>query len=364
MEKFIERRGKFVELDDGETALAPVGPRDVVVALISQNFVMSPWRLRFEQRALDAWADGRLILVKLDKAFAPVGLRDLPSIDASFEAQREFKWGEVAAEIDKKLNAPAHELPPERGGEETAAPAPARKRKAAPRRKGGSPLLVALGVLLLLIGGGVLYAAAIMAGFAAAPMPSVEAALSLVAHVDPVVVAAVGGAMTLVGLIAFFGGLSKRARRGSGPEDAEDYEAPPRGSAAAAPGGVFVSYARANAPVVLPMIDAAKRAGRKFWLDQHGLKAGQGWAGEIVRAIRGAPGVLVMCSKAAFESDQVKREVYLADRYRKRLMPVFVEAAEIPDDFEFFFAGVQELHLHETPEAERPAALLAALETA
>ena len=30
-----------------------------------------------------------------------------------------------------------------------------------------------------------------------------------------------------------------------------------------------------------------------------------------------------MCSKAAFESDHVKREVYLADRYRKKLVPVY-----------------------------------------
>jgi len=64
-----------------------------------------------------------------------------------------------------------------------------------------------------------------------------------------------------------------------------------------------------------------------------------------------------MCSKAAFESDHVKREIYLADRYRKKLVPVFIEQAEPPEDFEYFFAGVQILNLYETPEAERPEAL-------
>ena len=122
---------------------------------------------------------------------------------------------------------------------------------------------------------------------------------------------------------------------------------------------MFVSYARANQGAVLPVIEAAKRAGRKFWLDQQGgIAAGDGWAGEIVRAIRGAPGVVVMCSQAAFESDHVKREIYLADRYKKKLMPVFIEAAEPPEDFEYFFAGVQPLKLFETPEAERPQALI------
>jgi hypothetical protein len=68
-----------------------------------------------------------------------------------------------------------------------------------------------------------------------------------------------------------------------------------------------------------------------------------------------------MCSKAAFESDHVKREIYLADRYRKKLVPVFIEQAEPPEDFEYFFAGVQALKLFETPEAERPQALIRVL---
>jgi hypothetical protein len=40
---------------------------------------------------------------------------------------------------------------------------------------------------------------------------------------------------------------------------------------------------------------------------------------------------------------------------------VFIEAAEPPEDFEYFFAGVQPLKLFETPEAERPAALIRVL---
>jgi hypothetical protein len=68
-----------------------------------------------------------------------------------------------------------------------------------------------------------------------------------------------------------------------------------------------------------------------------------------------------MCSTAAFESDHVKREVYLADRYKKRLLPVYIEEAAPPEDFEYFFAGVQHLRLYETPEAERGPALHRAL---
>ncbi|HRE42465.1 MAG TPA: toll/interleukin-1 receptor domain-containing protein, partial [Terricaulis sp.] len=106
LEGFLERRGQFVELDDGETALRPITPHDVMVLLVSNNLLFAPMRLRLEQRALDAWADGRLIVIKLDHGIAPVGLRDLPFIDASFEAQREFKWQEAANTVREKLRAP------------------------------------------------------------------------------------------------------------------------------------------------------------------------------------------------------------------------------------------------------------------
>src|SRR6185295_7369227 len=140
-------------------------------------------------------------------------------------------------------------------------------------------------------------------------------------------------------------------------------EAPPAGVAEEPASGnaVFVSYARANAAAVVPVIEGAKNSGGVFWMDQKNIATGDGWAGEIVRAIRGAADVVVMCSKAAFESDHVKREIYLADRYKKRLVPVFIEDATPPEDFEYFFAGVQFLKLFETPEADRPQALVAAL---
>src|SRR5262249_12451507 len=127
LEKFLERRGQFTELDDGATALAPVSGHDVLVLLLSKDFVLSPTRLRLEQRDLDAWAEGRLIVVKLDHGLAPVGLRDLPALDASFEAQREFKWNELANQIREKLRAPPREAP----AGAAAPPPPAAKKSGA-----------------------------------------------------------------------------------------------------------------------------------------------------------------------------------------------------------------------------------------
>ena len=124
---------------------------------------------------------------------------------------------------------------------------------------------------------------------------------------------------------------------------------------------MFISYAHADNAAVEPVVSAVKDAGRDVWIDKGGINPGDNWAGEIVRGIKGAKGVMVLCSPSAFESDHIKREVYLADRYKKPMLPVFVADAQSPEDFEYLFAGVQWLELFKLPEADRSAAIGKAL---
>ncbi len=369
LEKVIERRGQFCELDDGQTALKPVGSGDAFVLLVSSALTFATARLRLEQRALDAWAQGRLVVVKLDHGIAPVGLRDLPAIDATFEAAREFKWNEVADAVRDILRAPQ---PQASDGEEGAEPqAPTPPSRSEPRKSG--VLGVVLWVLMALPG-----LAAIVASVAIwlvnriGPTPGgwpelvrgvdeFGARFGVPAGVTPWLFAAATVLFVVALALPLLALLQRRPA-----EDLRRDIPRPRASRGKPPSSdaVFVSYARANDTTVLPLVEAAKRAGRKFWLDQQGIGAGDGWAGEIVRAIKAAGGVVVMCSKAAFESDHVKREIYLADRYKKKLVPVYIEQAEAPEDFEYFFAGVQTLNLFETPEAERSEALVRVLSAA
>ena len=137
-------------------------------------------------------------------------------------------------------------------------------------------------------------------------------------------------------------------------ESSEDARPPPPPDldgelARAEPGGnyLFMSYARRDREQVDGVIDAARSVGHEVWTDAS-LHAGPGWAGEIVKAMKASEGVIVCCSVGAFESDHVKREVYLADRFKKRLLPVFLENIEPPDDFLYFFADRQWLYAHES----------------
>lgn len=371
LEKVIERRGQFCELDDGQTALKPVGNGDSFVLLVSQALTFATARLRLEQRALDAWAQGRLVVVKLDHGIAPVGLRDLPAIDATFEAAREFKWNEVAeaaVEIARKPPEPEASDDDAREDREPQPPAPPARVQA---KSGG-----ALGALLfpiLLLPGLLAIAATVSIWLANRIGPTPGGWPELIASIDGFGVryglpSGVTPWLFALSLVLFVGVIGLIVAGFFNKSDARDATLTrsvpkprargPRTGATPSADAVFVSYARANDMTVLPLVEAAKRAGRKFWLDQQGISAGDGWAGEIVRAIKSAGGVVVMCSQAAFESDHVKREIYLADRYKKKLVPVFIEHAEPPEDFEYFFASVQSLNLYDMPEEERSEALV------
>lgn len=369
IEKFLERRGQFTELDDGMAAMAPVSWHDVLVLLLSKDFVFAPTRLRLEQRALDAWAEGRLIVVKLDHGIAPVGLRDLPALDASFAAQREFKWNDLANQIREKLRAPRREQSADDA--EASGAAPPQAPSAPTKKRGGLGVLIPAVLMLPGLFALVLTAAIWLVNRIGPKPGSLEDLLNGINAfgqrfgLPNGVMAPVCGASILLMLMSLVLIVARLVKPGSRKQKTEAPRPAPAPSvtapAAEAADTVFVSYARANEKMVLPVIEAAKEAGRRFWLDQQSITPAEGWAGEIVKGIRGAREVLVMCSKAAFESDHVKREIYLADRYKKKLVPVFIEDATPPEDFEYFFAGVQSLKLFETPEAERAAVLSKAL---
>lgn len=383
MEKIIERRGQFCELDDGQTALKPVGNGDVFVLLVSQALTFATARLRLEQRALDAWAQGRLVVVKLDHGIPPVGLRDLPAIDATFEAAREFKWNEVADAVINIVRAPPASSGDDDEADAPSAPPPAQSDGAGPgaprervqAKKGGFPF-GALLYPILLLPGLLAISASVSIWLANRIGPTPGGWPELITGIDGFgtrygLPSGITPWLFALSIALFFGVIGMivfnmiRGGKSEGEPLPRNVPRPlprqrPRGPTPSAD-AVFVSYARANDMTVLPLVEAAKRAGRKFWLDQQGISAGDGWAGEIVRAIKAAGGVVVMCSKEAFESDHVKREIYLADRYRKKLVPVFIEQAEPPEDFEYFFAGVQSLNLYDTPEEERPEALVRVL---
>jgi len=382
---FLVKRGHLLHGEVGPPTVHGFGPVTsdrVVVVLWSAKAAFSRHRMAMERRALDAWAAERLVLVRLDVHAAAVGLRDLPAIEmwrtvelAAFEA--------VANAVREAAKPPP---PPPSGGlpstgdrdEATGAFEPPRAEPAGPPKPRSHPrvlLAAAIGGTLIL--GAI--AMVVLTDGSVAPDDGGSGA--------PGAVWLGAGALAVlaVGLFVAVAGRGAATRRLPAPR-APDRAArsPTRGAPAPQPAPapaapkppspapsseeaaaddeyLFLSYAHRDKDLVESVIEATRAVGREVWTDAS-LHAGPGWAGEIVKAMKASGGVIVCCSVGAFESDHVKREVYLADRFKKRLLPVFLENIEPPDDFLYFFADRQWLHAHHADPTELRAQLAEALE--
>lgn len=367
VETLLRQRGYMVRRAEEKYAFPPARPQEMTLALWSKSVQFSSRQILFTNRAIDAWTEGRLIFARLDHTFLPRGLGDVAAIDLSFAPGRiasVWKIVEAAQDIDRAIDQKRREAG---ASDDGAGPAPDSEDEI--QRKAPEPGEVSeFSAQLAVVVGFVAAAAFGSLGFLAMPFaPTLLVACAALAW------AAVAG--IAAGKIA---GRRRRADAPSARESLPEAEAAapaPSAEARSAPGAVagglpqdpdapapvFVSYSRRDGAVVYPLVAEVEASGREVWIDKEEIHAGGNWAGMIVRAIRESDTFCLMCSAEAFQSDNVRREIYIADKYKRKLLPVRLDFAEMPEDFEYFLIDRQWLDLTAADPAERAVKLKAAL---
>ena len=69
------------------------------------------------------------------------------------------------------------------------------------------------------------------------------------------------------------------------------------------------------------------------------MHGSQRYAAPIVGAIRGSKLVALMCSRNAFASDHVIREIYVAGDFKKPFIAFQLDPTDFPDDILYFISG-------------------------
>jgi hypothetical protein len=141
-----------------------------------------------------------------------------------------------------------------------------------------------------------------------------------------------GKATEPVAVVTLAPGVQDQARSSAMPASS-------RGTGGSKP--IFVSYSHQDISRVDPIIEEIEKLGHPVWIDRRELSGGPGWAGQIVRGLRAARTVVLMASRHAYASDQVVREMYLAMSEKKPIIPLELEAAEIPDELQYILAPFQ-----------------------
>jgi TIR domain len=171
-----------------------------------------------------------------------------------------------------------------------------------------------------------------------------------------------------LGLIAYLAARRRTlgkttAARPPAPPLAAARPTPARPTPAGADAGkpIFISYSHQDIARVDPIVAEIEKLGHAVWIDRRELSGGPGWAGQIVRGLRAARTVVLMASRQAYASDQVVREMYLAMSEKKNIVPLELEAAEIPDELQYILAPFQRHRLDGGDRAKIIGNALAAL---
>ena len=113
---------------------------------------------------------------------------------------------------------------------------------------------------------------------------------------------------------------------------------------------VFISYASQDRKRILDLVDRLSAAGVSVWIDQMGIEGATMWSQEIVAAIRDCKVLILAISKNSAGSENVVKEVALASEGRKRILPVYLEQADIPESMAYQLAGIQRVDFFESQE--------------
>ncbi len=124
---------------------------------------------------------------------------------------------------------------------------------------------------------------------------------------------------------------------------------------------VFISYGTRDRERVLGLVERLRSAGVTVWIDQAGIDVSSMWSQEIVSAIKGCKVMLLAISPHSTESENVVKELALASERKKPIIPVYLQAAEIPETMEYQLAGIQRVEYYKENENAAFKAMLRSL---
>ena len=110
-------------------------------------------------------------------------------------------------------------------------------------------------------------------------------------------------------------------------------------------GHVFISYSSQDTDLVNRLLRLLNDAGFEVWIDREGIAGGAMWRKQIVEAIDGADVVLLVLSPHSVNSDNVRKELDIAEEAKKSLLPVEIQRVTVPKAMAYQLAGVQRIDL-------------------
>jgi TIR domain len=104
---------------------------------------------------------------------------------------------------------------------------------------------------------------------------------------------------------------------------------------------VFTSYSRRDKESVDQIVGVIEGTGIDVWIDREDIKAGNMWRVQIVEAIDTCAAFLLMLSPNSTASDNVRKEIDLAEGSERPIFAVMLQPVKLPADIRYQLAGLQ-----------------------
>src|SRR5215510_1737280 len=114
-------------------------------------------------------------------------------------------------------------------------------------------------------------------------------------------------------------------------------------------GHIFISYSRKDSDFVERLIRALELYGFATWEDVKAIVSGDVWKAAISKAVRDCDAFLIVLSPQSASSENVSKELAVATKYGRRVLPVMYQACQIPDKMEYDLAELQWFDFHSLP---------------
>src|SRR5262249_2272326 len=111
---------------------------------------------------------------------------------------------------------------------------------------------------------------------------------------------------------------------------------------------VFISYSRRDGDAIRRLQNMLVEAGHQVWTDQE-IRGGNLWRTSIVDSIGSADAFIVALSQQSIKSNDVWKEVGIADEKKKKILPVIIEHVSVPPELQYQLQGLQFIDLAAEP---------------
>lgn len=106
---------------------------------------------------------------------------------------------------------------------------------------------------------------------------------------------------------------------------------------------VFISYSRKDKDAAAKVCSFLDEHGFSYWIDTDGMLSRDSFKAELVDAIKAADAVLFLSSKSSNASQYVAKEIALAVKYEKMIIPLMLDDASYAKTIEFDLIEIDRL---------------------